>query len=204
MRASVVVAQRVSLPKTCGIFLIWIKPMFPALAGKLLTSGPPWKFLDILLVVRRKQCAHKVGSSWWSTWPELPALRTRGKGKSCWSTLATSGLFGIFVLQERRGKLSRKHASVLSWPSVIPDIQPSSSMVYPPPKEGSMRRSQEGNESQRNKAWYGTNIKRRFSVLGSVSGSRDQGKHGFQKAGKKQAAVLEQIESWPIISLQNP
>lgn len=47
-------------------------------------------------------------------------------------------------------------------------------------------------------------MKWRFSVLGNISGSRDQEKHRFQKAGKKQAVMLEQIESRPEISLQNP
>ena len=53
-QGSVAVAHGLSCPVACGIFVLGpgIKPMFPALAGGFLTTGPPGKSQECLLNVQ--------------------------------------------------------------------------------------------------------------------------------------------------------
>ena len=56
---SVVVAHQLCCPSACGISPAGIKPISPALAGRVLTTGPPGKLLYFLLSQFCKYCASR-------------------------------------------------------------------------------------------------------------------------------------------------
>ena len=59
-----------SCPKVCGILVLWpgIEPVFPALAGGFLTTGPPGKFLLKYFEGHTRHVGHVVGGTVMFLW----------------------------------------------------------------------------------------------------------------------------------------